>query len=271
MRFLRVRSWIFSWVFAAAIGLPVGGIVAATAAAQTNTAQTATAQAAVAKYGPLYANLRGEVVLDNQRVLVQKFVLLPGQSTGRRTQTGDQLQVFIKGGVLTSVAGRSTLWRDGRVAWHGAAEAADAGSTNTGATPIEMIWVALKPVASSSAAAGGAGANAGANAGPKYHYLNYPNIPGEDLLDNDWVIVQRFTVNPGQWEGVHAHHPDMLYIHIKGGQWAVRSKHEPEHPYPAPSPDGKVGWEPTIDINEGHESGNVGNNPIDLIWVTLKK
>jgi hypothetical protein len=124
--------------------------------------------------------------------------------------------------------------------------------------------VALKPLLSASAIAG-------SGPGPKYHYLNYPNIPGEDLLENDLVIVQRFTVNPGQWEGVHAHHPDMLYIHVKGGQWAVRSKHEPEHPYPAPSPDGKVGWEPTIDISEGHESGNVGKDPIDLIWVTLKK
>jgi hypothetical protein len=92
----------------------------------------------------------------------------------------------------------------------------DAGSTNTGSTPIEMIWVALKPVASSSAAAAGVGANAGANTadadvgsrpGPKYRCLNYPNIPGEDLLDNDWVIVQCFTVNPGQWAGMSARIP----------------------------------------------------------------
>jgi hypothetical protein len=223
--------------------------------------------AAAAQYGPSYENLKGEVVLDNPRVFVQKFVVLPGQSTGLRTRPGDQLQVFIKGGVLTSAAGRSTLWRDGRVVWHSADESPDAGSANTGSTPIEMIWVTLKPVAPSSAAAA---AVVGSTV-PKYRYLNYPNIPGEDLLENDLVIVQRFTVNPGQWEGVHAHHPDMLYIHIKGGQWAVRSKHEPEHAYPAPSPDGKVGWEPTIDISEGHESGNIGKSPIDLIWVTLKK
>jgi mannose-6-phosphate isomerase-like protein (cupin superfamily) len=213
--------------------------------------------------GPLYANLRGEVLLDNARVFVQKFVVEPGQSTGRRTRPGDQLLVFIKGGVLTSRAGRSTLWRDGRVVWRNTADD-DSGSTNTGATPIEMIWVTLKPVASTSAAA-----TPGRTT--KYRYLNYPNIPGEDLLENDLIIVQRFTVAPGQWEGVHAHHPDMLFIHIKGGQWAARSKHESEHTYPAPSPDGEVGWMATIDINEGHESGNVGKDPIDLVWVTLKK
>jgi hypothetical protein len=219
--------------------------------------------AAAADYGPAYANLRGEVLLDNPRVFVQKFVLNPGQSTGRRSLPGDQLLVFIKGGVLTSHSGRSTLWRDGRVQWQNAGAADDEGSTNTGAAPIEMIWVTLKPVTAAAAARPGSP--------PKFRYLNYPNIPGEDLFENDLVIVQRFTVNPGQWEGVHAHHPDMLFIHVKGGQWAVRSKREPEHAYPDASPDGEVGWEPTIDISEGHESGNVGKNPIDLIWVTLKK
>jgi len=215
--------------------------------------------------GTQYEKMQGEVLLDNARVIVQRFVVQPGQSTGRRTHPGDQLQVFIKGGVLTSQSGRAALWRDGRVVWHGAGEFADAGSTNTGHTPIEMIWVTLKAVPAPVAPPAARGS------APKFRYLDYPNIPGEDLLENDWVIVQRFTVNPGQWEGVHAHHPDMLYIHIKGGQWAARSKHEPEHAYPAPSPDGEVGWMPTIDISEGHESGNIGKDPIDLIWVTLKK
>jgi hypothetical protein len=212
------------------------------------------------------AEPNGEVMLDNPRVFVQKFVIQPGQSTSRYSHPGDQLLVFIRGGVLTSqVTGRSTLWRDGRVLWQGASSSADQeGRTNTGATPIEIICVTLKPVASSSTAAAPGGH-------AKYHYLNYPNIPGEDLLENNLVIVQRFTVNPGQWEGVHAHHPDMLYIHIKGGRWAARSKNEPEHAYPEPSPDGEVGWMPTIDITEGHESANIGTQPIDLIWVTLKK
>jgi len=211
----------------------------------------------------IYADLVGETVLDNERVSVQKFVIAPGQWTGRRTQHGDQLLVFTRGGVLTSKeSGRATSWRDGRVVWHGAGESGDDGIVNTGATAIELLWVTLKPVHAQPAKPGEP---------PKYRYLNYPNIPGEDLLENDFVIVQRFTVNPGQWEGVHAHHPDMLYIHIKGGQWAARSRHEPEHPYPTPSADGSVGWMTPIDLSEGHESGNVGDHPIDLIWVTLKK
>ncbi len=213
---------------------------------------------------PTYSNLQGEIVLENQRVMVQKFVIEPGQSTGLHTHPSDQLLVFVKGGVLAAATGRSTLWRDGRVLWQNATDRDDEGSTNVGPTPVEIVCVSFKPVAAPST--GTALAHK-----PKYQYLNYPNIPGEDLLENDLVIVQRFTVNPGQWEGVHAHHPDMLYIHIKGGHWAARSKKEPEHPYPAPSPDGGVGWMPTIDINEGHESGNIGTAPIDLIWVTLKK
>jgi mannose-6-phosphate isomerase-like protein (cupin superfamily) len=211
------------------------------------------------------ASPQGETMLDNPRVLVQKFSIQPGHTVDLSTSANDQLLVFVKGGMLTTHAGRATVWHDGRVMWKDAAARSDlGGSTNTGTAPIELILVTLKPPAAPS------GAPAPGSA-PKYRYLNYPNIPGEDLLENDSVIVQRFIVNPGQWEGVHAHHPDMLYIHIKGGQWAARSKHEPEHAYPEPSPDGEVGWMPTIDLSEGHESRNIGKDPIDLIWVTLKK
>ena len=214
---------------------------------------------------PIYAALHGELLLDNPRVLVERFELQPGRATGRHTHAGDQLLVFVKGGVLRSVAtGRATLWRDGRVVWQSSKDPADEGSQNVGTESIVMISVTLKP-----SAAVAPPPMVAADERPDPH-LNYPNIPGEDLLENDRLIVQRFVVHPGQWEGVHAHRPNMLYIHIKGGQWATRSRKEAEHAYPAPSPDGEVGWMPAIDISEGHESGNVGRQPIDLIWVTLK-
>ena len=212
----------------------------------------------------VFEHLAGQLLLDNSRVLVQRFVLAPGESTGARIPgRDDALAVFIRGGTLKAkVDGRATLWRDGRVAWHGANQPGPEDSTNAGLVPMEFVWVTLKPVPVATSPAGAAAT---------YHHLNYPNIPGEDLLENDAVIVQRFVVNPGQWEGVHAHHPNMLYIHVRGGQWAARSKREPEHRYPDASPDGSVGWMAPIELSEGHESGNVGDQPIDLIWVTLKR
>ena len=87
----------------------------------------AAATTAAANIAPTFANLQGEVVLENARVLVQKFIIQPGQSTGLHTHPGNQLLVFIKGGVLRSESGRSTLWKDGRVLWQSATDRADDG------------------------------------------------------------------------------------------------------------------------------------------------
>jgi mannose-6-phosphate isomerase-like protein (cupin superfamily) len=212
--------------------------------------------AAPMMHSDTFGNLKGEVALDNERVLVERYLVAPGQSTGAEHSSLDQLWVFVKGGVLRTQE-RSTLWKDGRVQWHPAGERAAWGSTNVGASTIEIVCVSLKPAAQS--------------ANPTFRHLNYPNIAGEDLLENDAVIVQRFNVAPGQWEGVHAHHPNMLWIHVRGGQWAARSKSEAEHAYPQRSADGSVGWMAPVELDVGHESGNIGADPIDLIWVTLKK
>ncbi|MEM7226978.1 MAG: hypothetical protein AAF495_28675 [Pseudomonadota bacterium] len=95
----------------------------------------------------------------------------------------------------------------------------------------------------------------------------YPNIEGEVLLENDKVVVQRFIFPPGQWEGVHSHPPDQLYIHIKGGHWTVRYGDSKTSGYSA---DGSVGWYGPVPLSADHESVNSGDEPIDLIWVTLK-
>lgn len=204
----------------------------------------------------VYAELTGTELLDNEFVHVQRLVLAPGRATGRPLHRGRSLQVFIRGGVLKAgESGREVLWKDGRVAWHATPAADERGWINAGDAAIETIWVSVK----------------GSGAGPRRAaWLDYPNIPGEDLLENDDLIVQRFVVGPGQWEGVHPHGPGMLYIHIKGGVWAARSHREAEHLYDHVYADGEVGWMAQIGIDEGHESGNAGTEPIDLIWVTLK-
>ena len=102
--------------------------------------------------------------------------------------------------------------------------------------------------------------------------LTYPNLDnpdGEILLDNEHVVVQRFVVPPGEWEGIHSHPGNQVFIHIKGGTWAGRMGGV-QSPTTSGRADGAVGWMDAIDLSEGHESGNVGDTTIDLVWVTLK-
>jgi hypothetical protein len=196
-------------------------------------------------------------------VIVRRFILRPGQSTGRETHGAHQLLVFVKGGVLTSnTTGRSSLWPDGRVAWLDR-PASDAGSTNTGGRPIEILWVALESARTSGVS------QSEASTHPAWGYLNYPNIPGEDVLENPWVIVQRFKMKPGEWEGVHAHNPNTFYIFIKGGKWVSKSRENPNG-VPGSAADGTVARMDTIDLTDQHQSGNIGTNETEVVWVALK-
>jgi quercetin dioxygenase-like cupin family protein len=203
------------------------------------------------------------IVLDNDRVQVRRLEIAPGQSTGQRTGGADELTVFVKGGVLTSAAtGRAVLWRDGRVAWSGAHDPPDAGSVNTGDAPIVIVVVTLKRRATP-----GTGPAA---IPPPQRPISYPNVAGEDLLENDRLIVQRFSLQPGQWEGPHGHQPNSLWVFIRGGTGAARSHLEPAHEYPRPFADGEVGWMDPIDPSVGHESGNTDDHPSDWLWILLK-
>jgi hypothetical protein len=91
----------------------------------------------------------------------------------------------------------------------------------------------------------------------------------ELLLDNERVIVQRVQVEPGQWEGLHSHPGNQVFVHIKGGTWGARAGGVQSSALSVRA-DGYVGWMDAIDISEEHESGNVGDTTIDLVWITLK-
>ena len=99
-------------------------------------------------------------------------------------------------------------------------------------------------------------------------YQHYPNIPGEVLFENDKLVVQKFVIEPGQWEGVHPHPGNQLYVHIRGGEWTVRQGDEKTTSY---SETGSVGWMDAIAFSEDHESGNTGDSAIELLWITLKE
>ena len=104
------------------------------------------------------------------------------------------------------------------------------------------------------------------------YLLNYPNLDdpdGEVVLNNQYVVLQKLIVGPGEWEGVHSHPGNQIYVHIKGGYWSgmLGDQFEYQHEFDA---DGSVGWMDQIPIEAGHNSGNTGDNPIELIYVTLK-
>jgi quercetin dioxygenase-like cupin family protein len=207
-----------------------------------------------------FSELTGKVVLDNERVLVQAFTVDPGQSMGTHIHSQPQVLVFVHGGVLESEStGRSTLWKDGRAVWLPASEQPEEARRNVGAGSVEFIEVTLKRVARRSK-----------TKASTYGYLSYPNVPGEDILENSQVIVQHFALEPGQWEGVHAHNPNTLYIFIKGGQWISKTTNPPSEIH-GDSPDGDVGWMQAYDITAGHQSGNVGTATSDVVWIALKR
>jgi mannose-6-phosphate isomerase-like protein (cupin superfamily) len=106
----------------------------------------------------------------------------------------------------------------------------------------------------------------------KQFLLTYPNLEnsdGEVVLTNDHVVLQRLLVGPGEWEGIHSHPGNQIYVHIKGGEWSGHLGGKSEYSGIV-SPDGEVGWMDAIPLSAGHESGNTGDTPIDLIYVTLK-
>ena len=99
-------------------------------------------------------------------------------------------------------------------------------------------------------------------------HMSYPNIDGELLLENDHVVVQRFTIQPGQWEGIHRHPPNQLYIQLTDGEWRYKSAGESDD---FAMSAGEVSWnETSTELVAQHESGNIGTSAIGYIWVGIK-
>jgi hypothetical protein len=99
-------------------------------------------------------------------------------------------------------------------------------------------------------------------------HMSYPNIAGELLFENDQVVVQRYTIQPGQWEGIHRHPPNQLYIQLSDGDWVYKSNGTAENFSLAA---GEVSWNTTATgLSAQHESGNAGEQAISYIWVGVK-
>lgn len=105
------------------------------------------------------------------------------------------------------------------------------------------------------------------------YMLNYQDLEdsfGRVVLSNEKVVLQRLVVPGGEWEGIHSHPGNQLFVHIYGGYWSGQLAGEYEYRHEL-SPAGQVGWMEHIPYENGHNSGNSGEEAIDLIYVNLKK
>ena len=101
----------------------------------------------------------------------------------------------------------------------------------------------------------------------------YPNVEGEILLEDERVIVQRFVLEPGQWEGIHEHpeyqlvvvlnDTDELTYRFRGSDVAIPGNYQESAM--------SAFWRPgPILMSDQHESGNTGNRSLEWIAITFK-
>jgi quercetin dioxygenase-like cupin family protein len=211
--------------------------------------------------GVFYPNIPGELLVENEHVVVQRFIIEPGQWEGIHSHPGNQIAVRIKGGLWAGrrggreVSRRAEPTEDGSVGWMEAIDISQQHeSGNVGDTPIDLIWITLKSCAPMS--------------GSSHDVVQvYPNVPAEVLLDNERVVVQRFVTQPGEWQGVHSHPGNQVYVHVEGGEWTIRRDGVDTV---SPAEIGSAGWWDRVDLSEAHDTANSGDTPIVHILVNLK-
>ena len=103
----------------------------------------------------------------------------------------------------------------------------------------------------------------------------YPNIDGEVLLEDERVVVQRFVLEPGQWEGIHEHPEYQLVIVLNSTDELTYRYRGKERVFPGPEDEDAKGmeafWRPgPVFISDQHDSGNTGTRPLEWIAVTFK-
>ncbi len=214
---------------------------------------------AAQQVGVFYPDIPGELLLENEYVIVQRFIIEPGQWEGIHSHPGNQIAVRVKGGLWAGRRGGREVYRmteplkDGSVGWMEAIDISEQhDSGNVGDTPIDLIWITLKSC------------EPGSN-----HDVGqfYPNVPGEVLLENERVVVQRFVTQPGQWQGVHSHPGNQVFVHTRGGEWTIRRG---ARETVSDAETGSAGWWERVDMSEEHDTANSGDTPIEHILVNLK-
>jgi len=211
---------------------------------------------------PDLENSGGAVVMENPYVVLQRLVVPAGKWEGVHSHPGHQLYVHIKGGEWAGRLGGELEYENdysaaGSVGWMDAIPiSAGHNSGNTGNTDIDLIYVTLKedhPIR------------------PDLSHSNqsYPNIALSVLLENEFMIVQRGELDPGQWTGVHDSPGYQILIQVKAGRRSER-KNRTESIILENLEDGAASWLDATEVGLAYEFGNTGDTLIDFVLITLK-
>ena len=98
----------------------------------------------------IYPHIPLALLLENDRMIVQRVQVEPGKWEGIHSHPGNQLYIHINGGVWSERRGGEQLdpspfSETGSVGWMDAVDLSEEHeSGNTGDTTIDLIWVTLK-------------------------------------------------------------------------------------------------------------------------------
>ena len=104
-----------------------------------------------AEHAPqVYPNIPLELLLENDRMIVQRVRVEPGQWTGIHRHPGNQVYIYIKGGTWSERRGgmqstQAASMKAGSVGWLDAVDLSERHEAgNTGDTTIEFVLVTIK-------------------------------------------------------------------------------------------------------------------------------
>jgi quercetin dioxygenase-like cupin family protein len=196
--------------------------------------------------GQSYPNIATTIEFENDQVVVQTISSQAGVWAGEHGHDGNQLAIALTSITQTyRVDGEDTdvTYADGEAFWVDAIEAHD-HMVEEGV--VDAIMVTLKEL------------KAGMGTGQ-----TYPNSDPTVVFENDYVIVQKLTAEPGQWLGEHTHAGNQIAVVLSGGSTTYRMDGEETE---VSREDGEVFWVEAAT----HDHATSSDNATEALLVTLK-
>ncbi|MDH3628242.1 MAG: cupin domain-containing protein [Acidobacteriota bacterium] len=196
-----------------------------------------------------YPNLSSDVVFENDQMIVQHLTSAAGEWSGEHTHEGGQVVIALQAGTTDYRVGDEETDRSfaqGEVWEVPAIESHDHAGSIEGDAGFLLVTLAPGEASGTGVA------------------QEYAGTPTNVVLENDRVIVQAMTFEPGVWSGEHGHPGGQIAFVIVGGTMTYREGGEDTE---RTIETGKV-FE--IEAVEAHDHAVTGANAMSTVLLTLK-